>query len=108
MKPVRRRESRVRADVVSSGVELRDPPANTRTSSSSTAATIPDLDLDVRRVLEHAMSTGMSVMAVLRGDAATGKATRTVEGIPTGFRPTRDGRARVVFETPGGSDQLVL
>ena len=49
-----------------------------------------------------------AVLAVWHAEPEMGRAVRTVEGIPVGFRATRDGRARVVFSIADGTEQIVV
>jgi hypothetical protein len=70
--------------------------------------TIPELDLGVKLALDHAMTHKQKVLAVLQAEPEMGRAVRTVEGVPIGFRATRDGRARVVFSIADGTEQIVV
>ena len=67
-----------------------------------------ELDLGVKLALDHAITHKQSVLAVMDAEPAMGRQIRTVEGVPTGFRATRDGRARVVFSIADGTEQIVV
>ena len=66
-------------------------------------------ELDATVTLQWAMEKRARVVVIVRGDATTGRAARVIEGTPVDFRPTPDGRERVVLEVvEGESQQLVL
>ena len=69
---------------------------------------MPDFTLTARVALDHAIEHRKLVLAVLRGDPARGRGSRGIEGIPIGYRPSRDGRERVAFLMHGDAVQLVL
>jgi hypothetical protein len=55
------------------------------------------------------MENRARVLVIVRGDPATGRPARLIDGVPVDFSPTRDGRERVVLEVvEGEANQLVL
>ena len=70
---------------------------------------ISRVEASVRGILTDAISANALVRFVIRGDPAAGIAVRVLDGIPRGFKPTQDGRLRIVIEVVGGeSEQLIL
>lgn len=66
-------------------------------------------ELDATVTLQWAMENHVRVVVIVRGDPASGRPARVIEGVPVDFRPTSDGRERVVIEVvPGEAQQLVL
>jgi hypothetical protein len=71
--------------------------------------TQPQFSLDVDTALRQAVARHTLVTIQLRCDGDVSYGTRTIEGVPVGFRAASDGRTRVIIQLIAGeSEQLVL
>lgn len=63
--------------------------------------TLPQTSLDPLAALQYAAKFAARVVVFLRPERGRQGRPRVVQGVPTGFRPTADGRPRVVLQVDG-------
>lgn len=65
-------------------------------------------EMEITLKLAEAVEAGRVVLLMLGNPDPTDPTLRPLLGVPVGFKPTRDGRDRVVLRVSEDSEQLVL